>query len=118
MVQPQLKQNRMMLLWAYLATFLYYAGTYAIYYFKGTQFIQAFHLSPVFFILRWAVIIFLILQVITVAGLLNRSKVWWSVPCGLVLLLPPLRYLLAIPILLFFLKRADHPFELSSCILC
>ena len=84
MTTEQVKKNRIMLGWAYLALIPYSAGTFLFAHFAKPTFLKGMHLLPIFIIsevIQITLLIFLVIRVVALAGSLNRSKIWWAISC-------------------------------------
>ncbi len=106
MSDDQIKKNRIMLGWAYFI-FLFFSGGLLLFGMLAKETYLAIMKSlPVMTmvqIIQIGIISFVIFCIVKLADSLKRSKLWWA-----------LGVFYFIPLLLLFLKRADHPFKISE----
>jgi hypothetical protein len=103
MSEDQIKKNRIMLGWAYFIFFLFSGGLLLFSLLAKETFLAMMKIafvSTMFQIIQIGIIIFVIFRIVKLADSLNRSKLWWA-----------LSVFYFIPLLLLFLKSADHPFK-------
>lgn len=108
-MEQQIRQNRIILGWAYLGLIVFQIGLFGFSFFNKEAYLKIVQIIPLAItvqLIYWMLWIFVIYRICILAKSLNRSRLWWSLGFIFCIGLPPL--------LLFFLKEAEHPYTLPT----